>query len=36
MTAKTEKEAAEADLQAAKMQVEAADSAEDSKNKISK
>lgn len=35
MTAKSEKEAAEADLQAAKMQVEAADAAEDSKNQLS-
>lgn len=35
MTARSEKEAAEADLQAAKMQVEAADAAEESKKKIS-
>ncbi|WOH02723.1 hypothetical protein DCAR_0522112 [Daucus carota subsp. sativus] len=35
VTARSEKEAAEADLQAAKMQVEAADAAEESKNKIS-
>ncbi|XP_074364802.1 uncharacterized protein LOC141705811 [Apium graveolens] len=35
MRARNEKEAAEADLQAAKMQVEAADAAEDSKNQLS-
>ncbi|KAK9930117.1 hypothetical protein M0R45_027172 [Rubus argutus] len=36
LTARNEKEASEADLLSAKMQVEAADSAEDTKNKINK
>lgn len=34
MTARNEKEASEADLVSAKMQVEAADSAEDTKNRL--
>ncbi|XP_057442416.1 uncharacterized protein LOC130734124 [Lotus japonicus] len=36
ITAKNEKEASEAELEASKMQVEAADAAEDAKNKINK
>lgn len=34
LTAKNEQEASEADLQAAKMQVDAADAAEDTKNRL--